>query len=376
MSWGGGHTFVDGDKPTAAQLNAHVRDNLRFLHNDDGPTARDVDLWAPGFRANASTLYVQRDYSASPVVYRVLGEKVGGSIANGQKIRILFGLRLTGGVVEPLGVLEATRTAASTGTLAFYPYNGGYQTATPAFLIDPSGPSLYINQATGGAYAVDVAGIVNAAYYRVGGASIGQWTLSGTRMTFDGDAEVTGAFIAGGIVSGTADVQESPVQVESTTLVTDLNAGKLRRYGWPEAKTAATTSPVSVPDDYYNDTELLTLTVDRIGWYKVRAAAWGRVTVAGQTPYLQIFLPGEFDSHGGKSASSNIVGNTINPRTLLRLFVGSAPYSIALSAIMEGQPTMSVSAAMSARWLSPGEIVGAVGETITVTDGTPTVVVT
>lgn len=372
MSWNAGYTYVDGIVYDAANLNAYWRDNLRYLHGTGvSTTARDLPVVTPGVYSTGDELSIYRAYSATPTIYRFLAERMDAptTIATGAKLRVVLMVRAgVDGWEERLGEFLVERTGSGSGKISFFPYVGNTQAfGVPAFAIDSSG-RLLINQASG-SYTVDVDGTVSAQNYRVGGSTIGQWTLVGRKMTFTGSAEVSGQLVA-------LTTTKAPFDVQSTTKVTNLNAAKMRGYDWPGALEAATSAPVTVYEDA-DPVNLLSLSVTRVGWYACVAEATMPVTSAGNLPTLQLFGPGAYArGDAGMSASSNVAGDIVSVKVVYSAYVGTAPSTLAPQVKLSGQAVGSVSGSMTALWTAPGTLIYPVGIAATQAFGSPTLTVT
>jgi hypothetical protein len=379
MSWTAEYIYVDGENPDADNLNYYVRDKLKYLHGDgESVTARDKLLLAPGFQATAAALYLKRTYSSSGATYRFVGEKTDSptALANGQKLRLVLKMRPSAGLTERLGLFEVERTGTGAGKISYYPYLAGTLATVPAFVLDSAG-RLLIGRASG-SYALDVDGPIRAAAYLIGGSAIGQWILAGRTMTFDGDAEVTGALIAGGHPWGDGAAQ-APFQCESQTKNTNLNVPTLRGYGWPAKKTAATPAPVPIYESSGDPSTLVSRTVDRAGFYSVTCEASMPITVSSGFPGLGLFAPGEFESGEsviGIFASSNVIGDIVHAKNVYRVRVDTPSATLSTRVRVFGQAVGAVSGSLVARWLAPVRIIQVASSNIGVSEGSPTVTIT
>jgi len=377
MSWTAEYIYVDGENPDADNLNYYVRDKIKYLHGDgESVTARDKLLLAPGFQANAAALYFTRTYSSSGVSYRFVGEKTDSptALANGQKLRLVLKMRAIAGLTERLGLFEVERTASGSGKISYYPYKVGVLASVPAFVLDSSG-RLLIGRSSGG-YALDVDGPIRAATYLIGGSAIGQWILDGRTRTFDGDAEVGGALIAGGHSWSDDATAQAPFQCESQTKNTNLNVPKVRGYGWPTKKTAFTPAPVPVYESSGDPTTLVSLLVDRAGFYDITCEASMPITVSSGFPGLGLFAPGEFESAGaviGVFASSNVIGDIVQSKNVYRCLVPSSSSALTTRVRVFGQAVGAVSGSIVAWWRAPVRQIRPSSTRISVTIGSPTV---
>jgi len=351
MAWEGDFTYIDGTVYGQTNFNAYFRDNFRYLRGiGETETERSLLLATSGLRMTQSSFPIKRTYSASPVIYRIMGEKTDGAtaIANGQKVRLKIMLGDgPGGDREPLGFFEAERTASGTGTLAYFPYNDGDFNFLPAFKIVP-GVGVVFGKSTG-SYALDVEGSIRALEYLVSGAAIGQWTLDGGNMTVDAEAEVTGQFYA-------KTTSKSPFITDSQTLVTNLNVPKLRGYARPDALSTTETTIVIggfSDGDSPEITTVATLTAPRTGWYLAIASANFDAQVTGEKVTLVLcgyrIGNGIYYTKGSRTRTSG----TLNVHNHWMKFYTEGD-EINAFAVLNGQGTADVTANLVALWLSPG----------------------
>lgn len=365
MTWNGAYTYVNGSVYADVNFNAYWRDNLRHLKGiGELFTVRDKRLLTPGIRFDNAFGELSRAYSSGGVTYRFFAEHSDSpAIATGDKLRLVGVVRATEtGDEEELGAFEVVRTAASTGTLAYYPYRNGARATAPAFFLDPSG-KVFIGK-NSGLKALDVAGVLRATGFRVGGSSIGQWTLNGTRMEFTGNAEVSGQIEAKNEQGGGA-----PFDVQSTTKVANLNAAKLQGYGWPTSAQASTAGIVinasEGPEDW------LSIPVTRPGWHAVFIQASMPVTTSGNLPALVVYA-GSYSN----SAWSDVVGDVLQVSLVARVLVLTGQSTISVQVRVLEQPSGTVSGSASALWLSTGTVIYPAGLRSSATFGTATVTVT
>jgi len=381
MAWEGSFTYVDGTVYGQTNFNAYFRDNFRFLRGiGETETERSLLLATSGLRMTQSSFPIERTYSASPVIYRIMGEKTDGStaIANGQKVRLKIMLGDgPGGDREPLGFFEAERTGAGSGTLAYYPYNDGDFPLFPAFKIIP-GVGVVFGKSSG-SHALDVEGSIRALEYLVSGAAIGQWTLDGGNMTVDAEAEVTGQFYA-------KTTSKSPFITDSRTLVTNLNVPKLRGYARPEALSTTQTTTILgyfTTSNWWETSSppistLASVEALRTGWYLI----YGQATfeVAGSSKSTRLVMspfkqsnPQDFIYHTNTTGSR---GDGVNSVKGFWRYFYTAGQDIELYAELWNQATADVTASIVALWLSPGTQIGPDSIVVSVTIGEPNLAVT
>lgn len=349
MSWDPGYTFADGEHPGASVFNARVRDNLKHLRGSEvgqSEIVHDLETVAPGFEVADVLALFRSVYSGAETgkTFRILGESRDGpsAIATGQKVRVTAAVgERDGGTEEPLGVLEAERTGAQSGSLSIRQYLEGVLASVSALKLLPTGKVL-VNQ-NSGSYDLDVAGAIRAGGYLQGGSAIGKWTNDAGTMKYTGSARVSGQ-----LISTRPTGEGPPLVLASPAQVANLNASKLQGETWPvDVLTGTSGGGRSFPATS-NPVTIASITAPRSGWYFLLGEMDLSVTSGLAGSLLEGYLPG-----GPYVSWVPMVSGDLARLTLLGLYEAAEDEVIPLRAKNYGDDAGTIQGSVLGLWLAP-----------------------
>lgn len=375
MAWDVAVTWVDGSVPDAADFNDYFQAPGKYLKGDgETVTHRDLIVFAPDFKlADADDCQLRHTYNPTGSEFRVLDERTFPSsraIANGDTVTLSMLLEgEVAGIGQSLGYWKATRVSSGNGSLGYY--HAGL--TTPVYFINESN-QIGINQALA-AYAVDVYGTVRGAQYRVAGSTIGNWALVGHDMSYTGNARATGQLTS-------LATSSAPVAVASTTMVSNLNAAKLRGATWPvDAADRDNGTALAGSDEYSVYAPIIASVVAaQAGWYLIIGEA--SFIASGAYSYLGALVNGmaAFDAEDYATSVtqyhvvSSLVSGSREQIHVCSLYEAAEEDVIWLRCYSD--PAVSVTGSVTAIWLAPSTNIRPTGLTLTFAFGAPTVNVT